>query len=215
LITLLGLFFFSGQAARYNSFYSPLSVNLEDIGLNYTAILARSGEQIITPLLLILLSYYTLRRAQEAAKEAEWRAGRAHTGRWRWLRASRAWSKSIGWLIVMAIAVLALLAYVIELYSIEDRTKASVSAVREGRAIEGIESKSGFSLLNVHVRQARIEPVTAANVPPVVRELADRPLLYIGQADGTLVLFDPTVDRAIYLPRNSVILSVAEPPGDT
>jgi hypothetical protein len=173
LITLLGLFFFSGQAARYDSFYSPLSVNLEDIGLSYSTILARSGERIITPLFLILLSYYMLRRAQEAAKEGEWRAGRAYTGRWRWLRASRAWSRPFWFILLGFVAMGALAVYEVELITTqEDRIKASVSAVREGRAITEIKTTtSGFTILNVHVHKARIEPVTAANVPPVVTDL--------------------------------------------
>jgi hypothetical protein len=216
LITLLGLYFYSGLASRYEAFYSPLSVNLEDVGLNYSAILARSGEQIVTPLFLILLTYFTFRRLREATTEGEWRSGRAHTGRWRRLRASRAWLKPLGWLILAVVATVAFADYAIELQSFEERTKASVSAVREGRAIDGIETASGrYTLLNVHVREARIESVTNPNpnVPLAVRALVGRPLLYVGQADGTLVLFDPTVDQAVYLPRNSVMLSVgSEPP---
>jgi hypothetical protein len=98
--------------------------------------------------------------------------------------------------------------YVIEGFSADGRIEAGVSAVREGRAIGEIESTNGLSLLNVHVRGATIEPVTTANVPSAILKLAGKPLLYLGQADGTLVLFDASVDRAIYLPRNSVMLSV-------
>jgi hypothetical protein len=94
LITLLGLFFYTSLARDYEAFYGSLSVPLQDIGLNYAAVLARSGDQIVTPLFLIVLSYSLLRRARQAATEGEWRAGRAHTGRWRRLRVSRAWSKT-------------------------------------------------------------------------------------------------------------------------
>jgi hypothetical protein len=63
--------------------------------------------------------------------------------------------------------------------------------------------------MNVHVREARIEPVAKTNVAPATSELAGRPMLYVGQADGTFLIFDPTTDHAIYLPRNSVTLSVS------
>jgi hypothetical protein len=208
VIVLLGLFFYSGLAADYEAFYSPLSVELRDIGLDYTAILARSGEQIATPLLLVILSYSMLRLSREAATEGELRAGRAYTGRWRWLRVSRAWSRTFASAIIAVVVALVFIVYELEVYSIKDRTKASVSAVREGRPIEGIKSKNGFTLLNVHVREARIEPVAKTNVASAITKLAGRPILYVGQADGTLVLFDPMTDRAIYLPRNSVTLSV-------
>ena len=110
----------------------------------------------------------------------------------------------------MAVLVaLAFAGYVIELYSIDSRVKAAASAVGDGRPIEGIGSKSGSTLLNVQVREARIEPVAKTSVAPAVSELAGRPMLYVGQADGTMVLFGPTTDHAIYLPRNSVTLSVS------
>ncbi len=158
------MFFFTGFAARYEEFYGSLSVGLEDIGLDYGGVLARSGEQIITPVFLVILSYSLLRLAQETAKDGDWRAGRAHTGRWRWLRTSRAWSRPFAWLILAAFVALALAGYAVELYSIDSRVKAAATAVRDGRPIEGIESKSGFTLLNVHVREARIEPMAKTNV---------------------------------------------------
>jgi hypothetical protein len=68
-VTVLGLFFFRAQALLYDSFYGSLSVNLEDVGLNYTTILARSGDQIVFPLAVVLLCFYVLRRAQMAAPD--------------------------------------------------------------------------------------------------------------------------------------------------
>lgn len=64
--------------------------------------------------------------------------------------------QTVAWLIVAVLAALAFAGYVIELYSIDSRVKAAASAVRDGRPIEGIASKSGFTLLNVHVREVRL-----------------------------------------------------------
>jgi hypothetical protein len=208
LITLLGLFFYTSLARDYEAFYGSLSVPLQDIGLNYAAVLARSGDQIVTPLFLIVLSYSLLRRARQAATEGEWRAGRAHTGRWRRLRVSRAWSKTYVLITLGLVVILVFGLYVIDLYSRDEEIKAATTAVRDGQAIEGIESKSGFTVLNVHVREAQIEPVAKTNVAPSISGLVGRRMLYVGQADGTLVLFDPAADRAVYVPRNSVTLSV-------
>jgi hypothetical protein len=209
VLTLGGLYFFASQFQLYSSFYGPLSVDLEDVGLNYVTILAHSTNQIAMPVILTLLGIYTLRRAQQARTHGEWRAGRAYTGRWRRLRQSRAWLKPIGWLILGIVLTFALAVYVFDTYAVEGRIRSNVSAVRDGRAVAEIKGPvSRLSLLNVYVRAATIEPVAAANVSPAVRKLAGRQLLYIGQSDGTLVLFDPTVDRTIQLPRNSVVLSL-------
>ena len=59
LITLLGVAFYGLKARDYEVFYHRLSVDPKDVGLNYATVLTRSTQQIITPLILILVAIYT------------------------------------------------------------------------------------------------------------------------------------------------------------
>jgi hypothetical protein len=211
-IRVLGLYFYSSQAHSYELFYRQLSVDLEDIGLNYTTVLARSRLQIITPLFIIGLAVYALRRGHLSVLAGEWSAGRAHAGKWSWLRRGKAWLKPLCWSLVSIVCLLAMTGYIIATYDANNRIRASAAAIRDGRTITEVESETGMSILNVRMPEASIEPVAATDVPAVLKGLAGRQLLYIGQKDNTLVLFDPIVDRAVYVPRNSVVLSVNADP---
>jgi hypothetical protein len=141
LITLLGLFFYTSLARDYEAFYGSLSVPLQDIGLNYAAVLARSGDQIVTPLFLIVLSYSLLRLARQAATEGEWRAGRAHTGRWRRLRVSRAWSKTYALITLGLVVILVFGLYVIDLYSKDEEIKAATQLSAMAKQSRGLNPR--------------------------------------------------------------------------
>jgi hypothetical protein len=70
----------------------------------------------------------------------------------------------------------------------------------------------------------RADPVTVESVgkrgdSPAVERLRDKKLLYLGQSNGTVLLYDATAQRAVYVPADSIVLHVANcsatPPPDT
>lgn len=158
--TILGLLFYTAQANNYELFYHRLSVDLEDVGLSYIAILAHSRQQIIYPVILILLSVLTLREWFQVEGVGKSSAGQAGAGGW----------SRVGWIVITVACVLAFWAYTIIVAIVGDnRIRASATAVRDGHAIQEVKSL-GLPVLNVQVREATIEPVGGANEAPAVRQ---------------------------------------------
>jgi hypothetical protein len=53
-----------------------------------------------------------------------------------------------------------------------------------------------------------IEPAGDRAKAQVVSALSRRKLLYLGRSAGMIVLFDPAVDRAVYVPSSTAIVRV-------
>jgi hypothetical protein len=66
----------------------------------------------------------------------------------------------------------------------------------------------GITLLDVSARRASIEPTGDGAKAQAVSGLSRRELLYLGRSAGTIVLFDPAVDRAVYVPSSTAIVRV-------
>jgi hypothetical protein len=146
---------------------------------------------------------------------AKWKAGRVHAERWPRIRQGRIWIAATLWDLAFVISLLACLIYCSTIYFADGSIKLSTDTVIEGKSIvTGVRtpgtpwSPSGLSVLNVQVRDARIEPIQAGSVPPALKGLTGQHLPYLGQSDGTLVLYDPTGAEVVYVPRGFVLLNV-------
>jgi hypothetical protein len=215
LITVLGLIFYGLKARDYEVFYHRLSVDPKDVGLNYATVLTRSTQQIITPLILMVVAIYTYRKSRISEAVAKWKAGRVHAERWLRIRRGRIWIAATVWFLAFVVSTSAFLFYCSTIYFADGSIKLSADTVIEGKSIvTGVRTPStpltpsGLSVLNVQVRSAWIEPIQAGSVPPGLKGLSGQHLLYLGQADGTLVLYDPTGGQVVYVPRGFVLLNV-------
>jgi hypothetical protein len=74
-----------------------------------------------------------------------------------------------------------------------------------------------LTILAIHADPATVEPAGKPGDSPAADRLRGRRLLYLGQAGGTVVLYDAAAQRAVYVPASTVILQVANcrgtPPG--
>ena len=52
------------------------------------------------------------------------------------------------------------------------------------------------------------------SAPADLVSLADKPLLYLGEGDGMLALFDPATDRALRVPSGAVVLTLSNEPAN-
>jgi hypothetical protein len=92
--------------------------------------------------------------------------------------------------------------------------------VRAGKPVTPIQFLQGpwwrsrppltIPVVAIHADPATVEPAGKGTDLPSIERLEGRRLLYLGQSGGTVVLYDATADRAVYLPAGSVVLHVAD-----
>jgi hypothetical protein len=101
--------------------------------------------------------------------------------------------------------------------------EGTASLVKAGESVRPLKARVlGRSIplviLAIHADPATVEPAGKAGDSPAVERLQDRELLYLGQSGGTVVLYDASSQRAVYVPASSIVLHVANcdarPPPD-
>lgn len=172
-------------------FYGRLGIDPNDVGLTYADTLARS----VSFLIACFIVFVAFRMVQVATHLA-WPMYRTTT-------TSR---------FLAAVAVLMVLAFLAGLLR---GGEVSAQAVQAGRPLT--RAWLGFGGL-VRADSATVEPVGKPGDSPAAERLRGRRLLYLGQAGGTVVLYDAAAQRAVYVPTSTVILHVAncrdKPPPD-
>jgi len=101
------------------------------------------------------------------------------------------------------------------LYAVLHRAEYLAQQVQAGRQLP----RSGpLDALAIRADSATVEPAGKRGDSPAAERLRGKKLLYLGQSSGTVLLYDATVQRAIYVPASSIVLSVAncraKPPPD-
>ncbi len=183
----------------YDRFYHGLGLDPSDVGLTYAGVLARSaGFVTFCLIVLVQVAPYPL------WAWLEHRAG---------LRQKRGHLSSAG--IVGTVLIMALL-----LLGPFPAAERAASHVKSGKPVDAIEFPGSYApdppsffqrlvVLAVHADPAAVEPIGKPDDAPAAARLQGRKLLYLGQADSTVVLYDPTAQEAVYLPAGSVILRVS------
>jgi hypothetical protein len=64
-------------------------------------------------------------------------------------------------------------------------------------------------LLSLTAEPVLVEPTSTTAALPSLPTRTDRPLLLLGQANGTIVVYDSVLQKAVYLPASSVTLQVS------
>jgi len=201
VLALLGVVTYAYLTVVYDRFYGVLHVDPADVGLGYATTLSRSigliviAVAIIGVLLLLFL----------------------------WIAASLgvAFGAGTEFPHLLVVPILALLLGVAALWVIapvltypyaEPTREASMAA----RAVLAGKPVAQVRLANlITVIDLRAEAVTLVAARPgnsAVTSLAKRTdLLYLGKADGTVVLFDPRARQALHLPADAALMRLSRP----
>lgn len=204
-----GLLLFILIRIYYNQFYGSLGVNPNDLGLGYANTLASSAAFILTvvvlavyPPILIVCAYAIIdvlkaRKSEQlqplATLYADFRPRAIRVGT-----------------VTLPLAMIAIL--IVSSVSFARRADHYSDAVKSGRpvAFGGLP----LSTLTIRATPARLKTVAGIGDQPEVQALQERstrkpPLLYLGQAYGTIVMYDSARQEAKYVPASLVILELS------
>jgi hypothetical protein len=201
ILVVGGLFVYAWLIVCYERFYGSLGVEPDAVGLDYLSTLARSSGFAVAflSILWVLVSTYdkllrgpTGLRPQPPAATAPWVTG-----------------------IVLTLIAGALMVSLLNQPWVDAEDAAH--DVQQGKPIGPVEFqvipwsewKYPLSILAIHADPATVEPTGKPGASPAADRLRGRRLLYLGQAGGTIVLYDAAVQRAVYVPASTVILQVA------
>jgi hypothetical protein len=192
----------------YNRFYEPLGISPNDVGLNYATILANSvgaAVAFLIPFALVvtfaITSLINLSVLQVVSR-------RRRGGRPTLPRPSEGYSAAMRlWVLIAMLGSTLLLIYLFP--------------VRANEESKSVRAGFGTSPLRIFgspapVLTIRADPVVSIRSTGVrkpgdivaIESLSSSGLLYMGQANGVIVLYNHDTSRAIYLPASSVILTV-------
>jgi len=220
-LLLFGVLLYGCLSTVYISFYSPLGVGLGDVGLNYGTVLSRASNYVYF-LLAIFFTFALLPPLITLLMEA----ARPHFTRplsWRSIRQGGRAISRLGTLpmnefmralwqgtsIAGATSMACLLLLIGTIHSVTNGD-AAAAAVRTGRPIISKGYMLGPPMVPIRADPVSVSTAGKPNDIPVVDDLSKRTnLLYLGQADGTVVLYDPNQPHVIYLPANTSILNVS------
>lgn len=180
----------------YDRFYRGLGVDPGDVGLSYSGTLARSSGFVVAYLavagfLVVVPAILTLGQPQ---------ARRTNRRRFN--------------------ALLGLAGFMLVAMLIDPMLAAGYAArdVRAGMPVGPIRFQGvpmtpiplpALPVLAIHADPATIEPAGKPGEAPAAERLRGRKVLYLGQANGTVALYDPGAQQAVYVSASSILLHVS------
>jgi hypothetical protein len=177
IVVTSGIVIYGILSLGYEWFYGRLGIDPAAVGLSYSTVLSRSTGFVAISILVILIGLAV---------------------------AIRDWPRMENRFIFIGSLVVSTLVFflIIELTS----SVSAANAVTAGRPIAPL-SAIGITELDFHADPVRIEPVGKAGEAPAVDRLVSRTdLLYLGQANGIVVLYDASTQSALYIPSASIVL---------
>jgi hypothetical protein len=193
----------------YNRFYEPLGISPNDVGLNYATILANSVGAAVAFLIPFLLAITSFLYLAVTSRVLAWFMSRGNRA-----RPPNSASASLFNIrnasSAIAVTVLASTGFLVYLFPV----RASIEAQR---AKHGRGASPLYTLgAPAPVLTIRADPVISIQSTAVkkagesvaVESLSSNGLLYMGQANSVIVLYDSLKRRAVYLPASSVVLTV-------
>jgi hypothetical protein len=180
----------------YDQFYRRLSVSLSDVGLSYSAILANSvGTGLAMGLLVVLLSFPILLMRRLRGNE-EWDEESFRRF------ARRVFASVLIFCAILAMTVLPAL------------SSNGFHRVTEGKAVLPPRLPlANFAILPIHADPASVQPKDSETAQVIGVESSDDSesrarLLYLGQANGELVLYDSVAQHVVFFPSSDVIVKI-------
>jgi hypothetical protein len=204
VLALVAVLLYGYLSIAYDQFYRRLGVDLSDVGLSYTGVLARSSGFVVAYMVFVALLvglvvtarlHVDQRRRREPAKAA---------------RDAR--------LLGAGTAVAAILVARTLVFPLIDAGDAARKA-QVGFAVgpvrhRGLGPISELPIVAIRADPATVEPSGKPGDAPAADRLRGSHLLYLGQSGGTVVIYDPAVQQAVYVPAASIILRVTNCDGE-
>jgi hypothetical protein len=194
-----GVLMYAYLSICYGQFYGSLGINPSDVGLSYAGTLARSSGFALTagviPLALLTGAYLGERGAPPYLLPGHRRPS---------------------FISVLGRYILLGLILYVPLTIPLIRAGEAATEVKAGKAVGPIQTPTPkfpplwqLPILAIHADPTTVEPAGKPEDSPAAERLRGRRLLFLGQADGTVVFYDATEHRAVYVPASAVILHVA------
>jgi hypothetical protein len=205
VLALSALAIYGYLSICYEGFYRALGIDPGDVGLSYAAILAHSSGFVIAGSIVLLWAITVL----FLGPDMHHRAARRNP---RMARRVLAVERLVGFALVATLFN--------QVFVLAEEAARDVKA---GHAVHPLrppvpDMSVPLTILAIHADPATVEPAVKPGDSPAVERLRGRRLLYLGQAGGTIVLYDAAAQRAVYVPASAVILQVAncraKPPPD-
>jgi hypothetical protein len=182
LLLAAGIVIYGILGLGYDQFYGRLGIDPAAVGLNYGTVLSHATGFVAVVLISVSAGVVVLISG--------------------WRRRGRSNSS---WMALGLILSLFLL-YVPYLFIV---SRNSADAVANGRPVAPIASL-GLTELAVHADPVTIEATGKAGEVTAIDRLVGRTdLLYMGQGNGIVVLYDPSTQSALYLPSSSILMKVS------
>jgi hypothetical protein len=227
-ITVGGLAIYSLQTLSYEGFYQTLGLRPSDVGLSYGNILTSSFELVIIIIAWFLFLGLVLGTITVLLSGVMWLV---LTRQLIWRRVQQSWLK---YLIPESTSMRSMITYyagrnlrflfqyvlvagllgIVFFCSVflPDYARETATQVKErGYPIRAQFRLGPFALLAIRADRVVVQPVTTANTPNHIDDLSGRYLLYLGEANGSAVLFDVYSDQAIRVPTSSVKIKLKNP----
>jgi hypothetical protein len=201
LVPLLGvaaILLYGYLAVCYDRFYGSLGVDPNDVGLSYSTTLARSPALVVGFVAASMIVWPMAAQRLLVDLRAVPRGGPDRPDK----------SQIVTTMIPIAFIVFLVIWVPLQ-------AGLAANDVKVGKAVRPIRFPvtqiPAFAVLAVRASPAVVEPAAKAGDLPAVERLHGRSLLYLGQANGTVVLYDPSNDaeQVVYLPASSIVLRVS------
>jgi hypothetical protein len=216
-LAIVGIVIYSVVQSAYQAFYSPFGVDPSDLGYSYARTISGAIGLVLYLITLAvpfsasysivtcLLWSRTYDRIQPDS------ISRSEALRPLWMEFG----------LLLLISFLCIAAFYPPLILAPESRRASAQ-VQQGHAVRS-GNLGPFVRLQIHADYARIGPASgdrsAANIgspsiTPVcheidVRDLYGKPFLYLGQANGDIVLYDSECRATILVPQSSIVLQIS------
>jgi hypothetical protein len=179
LVLTAGIIIYGILSFGYDRFYSRLGIDPAVVGLSYTSVLSRATGFVAALLVPVIVSSVFFIR--------NWRRRVVIFGGW-----------------VSGMIMVGLLFFLsLEYFGSAD----AAGAVKAGRPVAPLTAW-GMTALAIHADPVRIEAAGKVGEVPAIDRLVNRiDLLYIGQANGIVVLYDSSAQSALYLPSASIVMT--------
>jgi hypothetical protein len=176
----------SFQDAQY---YWALKIDPRDVGVDFPGTLARYSVLLALVLLLaILLSFLLYITIKHWPKQLAFRVpGKANFNR-----------LLFGLLIIILLAT----GIVGSINALD-----AASWVKQGQVVSPLKV-GPFLVGSFTAYPVIVDPIGESNASSVVRQLKSHLVFYIGQNNGTVVLYDSTAENPVYLPASTVSLTI-------
>ena len=199
VLALAAIVLYGYLSIAYDQLYRRLGVDLTDVGLSYVGVLVRSSGFVVAYLFgVALLVLLVVTR-------------RLHVDQRRRLEPAKATrdARLLG-AVTVVVAVLLALTLVFPLVDAGNAArKAQVGfAVGPVRLRGYLGPISELPIVAIRADLATVEPSGKPGDAPAADRLRGSHLLYVGQSDGRVALYDPAVQQAVYVPAASIILRV-------